>query len=301
MFKPQVMQGRLLTQAHLEELRVLIAENPRVHRTQLSRMVAERWCWRSPGGQLKDMAARTLMLKLHERGLIGLPDRHRVRRKLQARPLELFVDPTPSDIEEPLGALLPVRLTVLRRGEAAYRKLSGYLEQHHYLGFKGPVGENLMYRVQDRTGRDVACVLFGAAAWKVAPRDTWIGWNRLARTSGIQRIANNSRFLIYPWVSVPHMASHILGRIARRIAVDWQAKYNHPIALLETFVEHDRFRGTCYKAANWICVGQTQGRSRQDRTRTLNRPVKDIYLYPLGADFRQALIAATPEAPGVHA
>ena len=159
-----------------------------------------------------------------------------------------------------------------------------------------------MYRVQDRTGRDVACVLFGAAAWKVAPRDTWIGWNSPARTSGIQRIANNNRFLIYPWVKVPHLASHILGRIARRIAVDWQAKYSHPIALLETFVEQDRFRGTCYKAANWICVGQTQGRSRQDRSRTLNRPVKDIYLYPLGAHYRRILTdAAAPEVPAVHA
>jgi hypothetical protein len=263
--------------------------------------LAHQWNWKDSGGRIKDMAARTLMLKLHERGLIQLPERRSVASKHRAHPLELFEDPRPSVIEECIDGLLPVTITVVARTDKAYRLLSGHLERHHYLGFRGPVGESVMYRVQDRQGRDVACVLFGAAAWKVAPRDTWIGWSAEARTSGIQRIANNNRFLIYPWVKVPHLASHVLGRIARRLGADWQAKYKHPIALLETFVERGRFQGTCYKAANWICVGQTQGRSRQDRYSTMTVPVKDIYLYPLGADFRRVLVPTVPEVPAVHA
>jgi hypothetical protein len=296
-----VLQGRTLTDTDLEEIRLLIRQSPEHSRRRLSEELAQRWDWKDLRGRLKDMAARTLMLKLHERGLIELPERRSIASKRCMHPLELFVDPEPPAIDESLTTLMPLSIAVVSRADKAYRILSGYLERHHYLGFKGPVGENLMYRVQDRIGRDVACVLFGAAAWKVAPRDTWIGWSTETRTSGIQRIANNSRFLIYPWVKIPHLASHALGRIARRINGDWQAKYNHPIALLETFVERGRFQGTCYKAANWTCVGQTQGRSRQDRYSTMAVPIKDIYLYPLGADFRHALMAAAPEAPVVHA
>lgn len=295
-----VLQGRLLTDTHLDEIRLLIRQSPQDSRRKLSKTLARQWDWKDSRGQLKDMAARTLMLKLQERGLIELPACRTIASKRRARPLELFADPLPSDIDESLATLTPLAITVVSRTDKAYRMLSRHLERHHYLGFKGPVGENLMYRVQDHQGRDLACVLFGAAAWKVAPRDTWIGWSADARTTGIQRIANNSRFLIYPWVKVPHLASHVLGRIARRINGDWQAKYNHSIALLETFVEQDRFRGTCYKAANWICVGQTQGRSRQDRYSTMSVPIKDIYVYPLGSDFRDRLSVA-PGVSAVHA
>jgi hypothetical protein len=164
------------------------------------------------------------------------------------------------------------------------------LARHHYLGFGGPVGENIAYQVTDRSGQDLACVLFGAAAWKVSARDSWIGWTPARRAQGLQQIANNTRFLILPWVRVPHLASHILGRISRRIVRDWQTKYGHPVDLLETFVDRTRFRGTCYRAANWIHVGSTQGRSRQDRTRSLRAPVKDIYAYPLRTDFRERLL-----------
>jgi len=169
------------------------------------------------------------------------------------------------------------------------KRFHRYVAQHHYLGFRGPVGETIAYAVQDRLGRDLACVFFGAAAWKVASRDTWIGWTPDQRARGIQRIANNSRFLILPWVKVPHLASHLLGRITRRIEADWQTKYGHGIDLLETFVDRDRFRGTCYRAANWVPVGSTQGRSRQDRMHSMRVPVKDIYVYPLRSDFRERL------------
>ena len=143
--------------------------------------------------------------------------------------------------------------------------------------------------MRDRQGRDLACLLFGAAAWKTQPRDAFIGWTVAQRQAQLALVANNSRFLILPWVRVPELASHILGRVARRIAADWQVRYGHPVRLLETFVERERFRGGCYRAANWICVGQTQGRTRQDRHSQIHAPVKDVWVYPLHVHFRQAL------------
>jgi hypothetical protein len=141
----------------------------------------------------------------------------------------------------------------------------------------------------DREQTPLACLLFGSAAWKCAPRDEFIGWDTEARRANLRYLTNNMRFLILPWVRVPHLASHILGRVTRRINLDWVRKYGHPLCLLETFVERDCFQGTCYRAANWICVGQTRGRSRNDRDHTLRVPVKDIYLYPLAKGFRDIL------------
>ncbi|MFZ4618554.1 MAG: Druantia anti-phage system protein DruA, partial [Rectinemataceae bacterium] len=143
--------------------------------------------------------------------------------------------------------------------------------------------------VRDRCDRVVACAVFGAAAWKTEPRDSFIGWDPATRAMRLGDIANNNRYLILPWVEVPHLASHVLGLLARRIRNDWMEKYCHPVALLETFVDRGRFRGTCYRAANWQCVGQTQGRSRQDRHKTMSVPIKDIYLYPLTPEFRKEL------------
>jgi hypothetical protein len=165
-------------------------------------------------------------------------------------------------------------------GTAAARRWAFYLHRYHYLGLR-VVGENLGYRVADATGREVACLLFGAAAWRCAPRDQALGWSEAQRRQGLSRLANNTRFLILPWVRVPHLASAVLGAVARRIDADWQAKYGHGLDALETFVERDRFAGTCYRAANWRCVGATRGRSRQDRDHTRAVPVKDVYLYPL--------------------
>jgi len=151
------------------------------------------------------------------------------------------------------------------------------------------VGENLAYLARDRNGRELACVLFGAAAWKAAARDRFIGWDHATRALRLGFLTNNTRFLILPWVRVPHLASHLLGRILRRLSADWQGKYGHPIYLVETFVESDRFRGTCYRAADWTLVGRTQGRSRQDRAHRFQVRVKDIYLYPLTSGFREEL------------
>jgi hypothetical protein len=151
------------------------------------------------------------------------------------------------------------------------------------------VGENLKYMVYSAQGQLLACLLFGSSAWSCASRDAFIGWNAKSRRANLIYTTNNTRFLILPWVKVEHLASHILGLICKRIASDWQTKYGHELYLLETFVEKSRFRGTCYKAANWVCVGQTKGRSRNDRYNKLKVPIKDIYLYPLSKNFREVL------------
>lgn len=187
-----------------------------------------------------------------------------------------------------LDPLAPLHIEVVKDKDLL-RLFKCLLSSYHYLGFSRIVGENLKYLVFDREDNPVACLLFGSAAWKIAPRDNFIGWDEGTRKANLRLLTNNMRFLILPWVKVPHLASHILGRVARRISSDWIKRYSHPIYMLETFVEKERFQGTCYQAANWICVGQTQGRSRSDRYSTLKVPIKDIYLYPLAKRFQKIL------------
>jgi hypothetical protein len=281
------LQGRDVREEDLAQIRSLVAAHPDWSRNRLSIELAQDWGWRAPAGQLKDMAARSLLLKLEQRGWITLPPRRRqAPKRLPAAPELALKDGAPPLITAQLSALTPIALETVPANHPAFRR---YLAQYHYLGYRGPVGENIAYLARDRCGRDLACALFGAAAWKTKPRDAWIGWDDDTRAHRLSLVVNNHRFLILPWVQVPHLASHILGRIARRLSEDWQAKYGHPIHLLETFVERERFKGTCYRAANFKCVGQTQGRSRQDRMRTIRVPVKDIYLYPLTPRFRELL------------
>jgi hypothetical protein len=293
--EPLHIQGRSLTEQDILEVQRLISSHPDWHRKRLSDELAKAWDWRTGTGRLKDMAARTLMLKLHRRGLIVLPAPRRGPVQRKRPPPELpglgrFCDAISADLRD----LAPVSIQRLDAKHPGYRPFSAYLATHHYLGHRGPVGEHISYLVKDRQGRDVACLLFGAAAWKAAPRDRFIGWSDKVRAKRVNWVTNNTRFLILPWVRVPHLASHILAMAMRRLSADWQAKYGHPIYLVETFVDRSRFKGTCYRAANWICVGQTQGRSRQDRDRTLSVPVKDIHLYPLVPDFREKLCHLDP-------
>lgn len=285
-----IIQGRHLSEPDLADVRCLVGAHPTWSRRRISVELAKSWNWRTGTGQLKDMAARSLLLKLEQRGMLALPPRRqKATRRSSIATVASANELPPADITEPLAALEPLRLEAVTAGSPDHALFSRYLARHHYLGFRGPVGENIAYLARDRHGRDLACLLFGAAAWKTKPRDNWIGWDDATRVRRLPLLANNSRFLILPWVRVPHLASHMLGRIARRLAADWQAKYGHPLHLLETFVEHDRFQGTCYRAANWIRVGQTQGRTRQDRARDISVPVKDIYLHPLTPRWRQEL------------
>jgi hypothetical protein len=184
---------------------------------------------------------------------------------------------------------VPPQIVVARQKTEAYKLFNHMLSQYHYLGYRGSVGESLKYLVHDSQGRPLACILFGSAAWKTAPRDTFIGWTRNQRESNLRFMTNNMRFLILPWVRVPHLASHILSRITRRISDDWRQKYGHPVYLLETLVDRSLFKGVCYQAANWILTGQTKGRTRNDRNHDIKAPVKDVYLYSLYRDFRRRL------------
>jgi hypothetical protein len=276
-----VCQGRTLSRAQREELRGWIAGHPEWSRKRLARELCLRWDWRDALGRLKDFAARSLLLKLEARGLVVLPllrECFRRGRRAPTRPPDVAESPPP--LIAALSALQPIRLEAVTPGTAAARRWAWYLAAYHYLGWH-VIGENLGYLATDAQGRDLACLLFGAPAWQCASRDRALGWSAPERRARLSRWTNNTRFLILPWVRVAHLASHLLGQVARRIAGDWQAKYGHGLEGLETFVEHPRFAGTCYRAANWQCVGQTTGRSRQDREHTLRVPVKTIYLYRL--------------------
>jgi hypothetical protein len=283
-----VVQGRTVTPEVLAQVRGLIVEQPDWSRRRLALELCRRWQWHNGAGQIKDMAARSFLDKLEARGWIELPPRQR-RQGPGFAPRLAALPPAPAELKESLVQLRPLQWQVLSARQPQAARFNAYLAQYHYLPYRSTVGENLGYLVQDRHGRDLACALFSAAAWKTQPRDEFIGWTVSERQTYLGRIANNSRFLILPWVHVPELASHILGRLARRVAHDWQTHYGHPVVLLETFIERERFRGSCYRAANWVHVGQTQGRTRQDRQHRLQAPVKDVFVYPLERHFRQQL------------
>jgi hypothetical protein len=281
------IQGRETSIEDIEFVRRLIKENPDLHRKGLSVKLAKHWDWRDANGQLKDMACRSFMLKLHRQGHIVLP------APLRAPVVRKKCFPKEPHSKAPINCLLkellPLQVQLIAPFFKSYPLFRYLLSKYHYLDYRGPVGENIGYLVYDNRNRPLACLLFGAAAWRTAPRDSFIGWSFETRTSNLQFIANNSRFLILPWVKVPHLASYLLGVTSRRISKDWIGKYNHPVYLLETFVQKYRFKGTCYKAANWIYLGDTKGRSRNDRKNEHKAPVKEIYVYPLERHFRKFL------------
>lgn len=286
----KIIQGRCITPETVAQIRGLLADNPSWNRSQLSRELCEQWGWRNDKGRLKDMAARTLLLKLERLGEIRLPPRQKPGRPNQrgfSLPEQMAHDTTP--LAEDLSQLRPLRIERLDTGDERLGLFKFLLHRYHYLGHQRCVGENLKIAVSDHSGRLLACMLFGSAAWKARSRDGFIGWNRQARERNLSLLTNNTRFLILPWVRVPHLASHLLARVSRALPGHWTEKYGHPIHLLETFVERDRFRGTCYRAAGWTHVGATAGRSRNDVYATMSVPVKDVFLYPLNADFKQRL------------
>lgn len=273
---------------HVEQIRGFLSAYPQWGRTRLSVELCKQWGWQSPSGQYKDMACRSLLLKLERAGSIVLPPRQ-LELTFKSRPAYPIVSHQTETISGCLACLLPLQITVASPKTEDYKLFNYMLSQYHYLGYRGSVGESLKYLVRDSQGRPLACLLFGSAAWKTAPRDVFIGWTQGQREGNLRFMTNNMRFLILPWVRVPHLASHILSRIARRISDDWRQKYGHPVYLLETFVDRSLFKGICYQAANWILTGQTKGRTRNDRNHDIKAPVKDVYLYPLYRDFRRRL------------
>ena len=281
-------RGRQIREPDVVFLREFIAQHPGLSRNALSIQVCQAWNWVQPNGQLRDQVCRSLMLALHRAGHIQLPA-PRIKAVnnaiLHQRVSQLeFCDSSP--IEGSLASLGPLEIRLVRRaeGEDTFNSL---VSQYHYLSFSRPVGEHLKYLVLAGE-RPLACMAWNSGPLRLTLRDEFVGAPRAAYAHNLHLIAYNSRYLIVPWVKVPHLASHILGRIARRLSADWQALYHHPIHLLESFVDIERFKGTCYRAANWTCVGRSEGRGTKSKAGA-QTSIKELWVYPLGKDFRQKL------------
>lgn len=281
-------RGRNVSEEDILCIRGLIAAHPGASRRTLSTKLCEAWQWRQANGALRDMVCRGLLLTLFRAGRITLPPVDYVRHNPlahRARPAPTLIDVTP--IEGKLCDLQPLKFQLVRRStdEPLFNSL---VEQHHYLGYEQPVGEHLKYLVWAKA-RPIACLAWASAPRHLASRDHYIGWSAEARRRNIRFVAYNTRFLILPWVRVEHLASHILGRMAMRISGDWQGMYGHPVYFLETFVDPERFRGTCYRAANWILLGRTTGRGKQSNSYVPNRSIKNVLGYSLTRKFRDLL------------
>jgi len=286
---------RVITEDDLVFIRQLIAAHPGLSRRGLSIKLCEAWSWVQANGALRDMVCRGMMLMLHRRGLIELPALRQVGRSSlmgREKPEAVSIDQSPLSMS--FAELGPLEVRQVRRTpeEALFNSL---LQQHHYLGYSQPVGEHLKYLVYAQ-GRPIACMAWSSAPRHLGSRDRFIGWSAQARLKNIRLLAYNTRFLILPWVCVAHLASHLLGRMARRLSADWQALYAHPIYFIETFIDPQRFRGTCYRAANWKVLGETTGRGKDAPTKEVNRSIKEVLGYALVKDFRKRL-SRLPEAP----
>ena len=293
MHRQFVYRGRRVSAAEIGFIRELIAAHPGLSRRRLSAKLCQAWNWVQPNGRLRDMVARSLMLELHRTGQIQLPPPRFCPPNNAARhraPDGLAIA-TGLPRECSLAALGPLEIQPVRRtpAEALFGRL---MEAHHYLGYTQPVGEHLKYLVYAQ-GQPVAALAWSSAPRHLGPRDRFIGWSAPQRRAQLHLVAYNSRFLILPWVRVPHLASHLLSRVARRITADWQALYEHPVWLLETFIDPERFAGTCYRAANWTYLGLTTGRGKADQTNRPNRSLKQLWVYPLRPDFRRQLCGAS--------
>jgi len=284
-------RGKIASVEDIEFIQKLIDENPSDSRRALSAKLCEAWNWRQTNGALKDMVCRGFMLELHRAGYIRLPekkftpDNPFVNRK---KPVKIDIDQTP--VCSALKKLVPLKFCQVRR-HGSEDLFNGLMEQYHYLGYCQPVGEHLKYIVF-AAQRPVACLAWSSAPRHIGCRDRFIGWSKPIREKNLHLMAYNSRFLILPWYKVSYLASHILGRMVKIVADDWQKFYSHNIFFLETFVDTERFFGTCYRAANWIYIGKTCGLGKNACSKKVNRSIKAVWGYPLSKDFRRQLIGA---------
>jgi hypothetical protein len=281
-------RGRVVIAEDILYIRELIAAHPRASRRRLSQKLCEAWQWKQANGALRDMVCRGLLLMLDRAGYIQLPavkfvpHNPLVRRE---RPEPVAIDTTP--IHGALKQLRPVEIQQVRRTdhEPLFNSL---MEQYHYLAYEQPVGEHLKFLVGAQ-GRPIACLAWSSAPRHLGSRDRYIGWSAEARRRNIRFLAYNTRYVILPWVEVPHLASHVLGRMAAILSKEWERMYGHPVYFAETFIDPTRFRGTCYRAANWKFLGVTTGRGKNDHTYKPNRPIKQVLGLPLTPRFRELL------------
>jgi hypothetical protein len=281
-------RGRAITAEDILFIKQLIAAHPRTSRRRLSHKLCEAWQWKQANGALRDMVCRGLLLMLDRAGHIELPavkfvpHNPLVRRE---RPEPVLIDTTA--IQGALHELRPVEIEPVRRTDRE-PLFNSLMEQYHYLGYEQPVGEHLKFLVWAR-GRPIACVAWSSAPRHLASRDCYIGWSAEARRRNIRFLAYNTRYLILPWVRVPHLASHILGKMTSQLSQDWERMYGHPVYFAETFIDPGRFRGTCYRAANWKLLGCTTGRGKASNSYKPNRPIKEVLGFPLIPRFRELL------------
>src|SRR6202050_3101500 len=282
-------RGQTIDREQISFLREFIGEHPDSSRWKLSRQLCEALDWKQANGALRDVVSRGLLLMLARAGKIELPAvRCQIRgqrRTARRRPEAVPIDTAPLTMQ--LAAVGPIEIQPVRRtaDEPLFHSL---MEQFHYLRYEQPVGEHLKYLVWAQ-GRPVACLAWSSAPRHLASRDRFIGWDSEARRRNIRYLAYNTRFLLLPWISIPHLASHILGRMARQISQDWECLYGHPIYFLETFIDPGRFRGTCYRAANWLVLGRTTGRGKDDQTHRANRSIKEVLGLPITRGVRELL------------
>lgn len=278
--EPITVQGRRLEAADLDAIQSIIDANPAWSRRRIADELVQRWDWRNGAGRLKDMSCRKMLARLGERGLLRLPERRKAPSRRAGRVIPVVpVDDTA--IQGTLRSLQPIQLERIDYHTDQAALFDSLLHQHHYLGHAYAIGANVRYLARAADGRPVACAVWASAALKVTARDRWIGWSPEARMRSLPRVANNTRFCVLPWVRVPHLASHLLGLMVRRLRTDWLAATGHAVALVETFVDTERFQGTCYSAANWLDLGRTTGRTRDDRDRTIRVPIKQVRVLPL--------------------
>jgi hypothetical protein len=281
-------RSRPITLEDIVFIRRLIDDHPDYGRCKLSKEICRNWNWRQANGQLKDMICRGLLLRLEKEGYLILPSRKFspqnpfLNRKAPEH-VEIRKDPIKTSLQQ-LG---PINIEQVRR--SPHEKLfNGLIAQYHYLGYSQPVGEHLKY-IAFSQGRPLACFAWSSAAWHIRCRDSFIGWEPDVRKKNLHLLAYNNRFLVLPWVHVKNFASHILSKCTKVLSSDWQRIYHHSIYWAETFVDRERFEGTCYRAANWILLGKTTGRGKNDQTHRVNRSIKDVYGYPLVLNFKKRL------------
>jgi len=279
-------RSRELTRRDIDFIQACIVEHHDKGRSYISRVLCQTWNWVQPNGKLKEYAARDLLLRLEEKDFIKLPPRLRPKNNLKSKSF----DQIPLFIDQPLGGQIgDYPEPIIQLVSAGDQYLCNYLLHHyHYLGLPKLVGEHIKHLALIN-GQVVACLAWASAAWKVAARDRFLGWNAPTRRKNLCRIANNTRFLIPAWVQVKHLASKVLALSLRRLSSDWQKTYGHRVYLAETFVDNSRFKGTCYKAANWQYVGQTSGSAKKGNIYRYHGQPKAVYLYPLHRNLKRLL------------
>ena len=281
-------RSREITSEEILFIRQLISDHPELSRWKLSRQLCEAWQWKQANGSLRDMVCRGLLLMLHRAGEIELPPVKRVvRNRIAQRQEPEPVIPDTRPVRGPLASITPLEFTQVRRTpeEALFNSLMG---QYHYLGYEQPIGEHLKYLVK-ADGQVIACLAWQSAPRHLKVRDRYLAWSEEARKRNVHLLAYNPRFLILPWVEIPHLASHLLARMTRMLSGEWERAYGHPIYFVETFIDSEWYRGTCYRAANWMVLGRTTGRGKNAWSKRPNRPIKEVLGYPLRRDFRQLL------------